>query len=133
TEPTSGRIVTACAGALTFELRIAGRAAHGSTRLEGVSAFDAFLPINAAIAELEVERNANPDRRFWAYSLPYPISIGRISAGDWASSVPDLLVAEGRLGVQLGEDPTDARAAFEAAIADAVSRDPWLNDHPPQV
>ncbi len=133
TEPTSGRIVTACAGALTFELRIAGRAAHGSTRLEGVSAFDAFLPINAAIAELELERNANPDRLFWAYSLPYPISIGRITAGDWASSVPDLLVAEGRLGVQLGEDPADARAAFEAAIADASARDPWLNDHPPQV
>ncbi|HEY1100057.1 MAG TPA: M20/M25/M40 family metallo-hydrolase, partial [Myxococcota bacterium] len=33
TEPTSGRLVVANAGALTFELRIAGRAAHGSTRL----------------------------------------------------------------------------------------------------
>src|SRR5690606_691998 len=39
TEPTSGRIVVANAGALTFELRVAGRAAHGSTRLEGYSAF----------------------------------------------------------------------------------------------
>ncbi len=60
TEPTSGRIVVANAGALTFELRIAGRAAHGSTRLEGHSAIDAFIPINAAIAELE--RSATPAR-----------------------------------------------------------------------
>ena len=38
TEPTSGRLVTANAGALTFRIEVAGRAAHGSTRQEGVSA-----------------------------------------------------------------------------------------------
>ena len=33
-------------------------------------------------------------------------------AGDWASTVPDLLVAEGRMGVALDEDPaTGARRA----------------------
>ena len=133
TEPTSGTLITANAGALTFELRTPGRAAHGSTRLEGVSAFDAFLPLNAAIAALEADRNRDPDPLFDDNPLPYPISIGRIRAGDWASSVPDLLVAEGRLGVQLGEEPTAARAEFEAAIAAACSRDPWLRDHPAEV
>ncbi len=132
-EPTSGRIVTANAGALTFELRIAGRAAHASTRLEGISAFDAFLPIHAALADLERERNSRPDPLFWAYSLPYPISVGRIRSGDWASSVPDSLVAEGRLGVQLGEEPADARSAFEHAVAAAARRDPWLADNPPAI
>ena len=132
-EPTSGRIVTANAGALTFELRVGGRAAHGSTRLEGISALDAFLPLHAAIAELERERNSAPDPLFWAFSLPYPISIGTIRAGDWASSVPDLLIAEGRLGVQLGEEPAAARAAFERTIAEAARRDPWLADNMPEV
>lgn len=130
TEPTSGRIVTACAGALTFELRITGRAAHGSTRLEGVSALDAFLPIHAAIQELEGVRNRNPHPIFSGYELPYPISTGRVRAGDWASSVPDLLVAEGRLGVKLGEDPIDARADFERMLAETCASDPWLRDHP---
>ena len=130
TEPTSGRIVTACAGALTFEIRVTGRAAHGSTRLEGVSALDAFLPINMAIRSLEGVRNQNPDPIFSGYDLPYPISIGKIQAGDWASSVPDLLVAEGRLGVQLGEDPAAARAEFERMLADSCAADPWLRDHP---
>nr|WP_222706645.1 M20/M25/M40 family metallo-hydrolase [Lacisediminihabitans profunda] len=130
TEPTSNRIVTACAGALTFALAIHGRAAHGSTRLQGMSAFDAFLPVNAALSALEAERNARPDPRFRTTTLPYPISIGRVRSGDWASSVPDLLVAEGRMGVQLGEHPAAARAALERAVGDACAADPWLRDYP---
>ncbi len=130
TEPTSGAIVTATAGALTFEIRVPGRAAHGSARLEGVSAFEAFLPIHTAIRELEAQRNAGGDSRFADSRLPYPISIGRIRAGDWASSVPDLLVAEGRLGVRLAEPVEAARVEFEAFVAHACARDPWLRDNP---
>jgi acetylornithine deacetylase len=133
TEPTSGRVVVANAGALTFELRVAGRAAHGSTRLEGYSALEAFLPIYAAIGELERQRNASPDPLFGELELPYPISIGTVRTGDWASSVPDLLVAGGRLGVRLDEPPADARASFEDAIARAGTRDPWLRDNPVEV
>jgi acetylornithine deacetylase/succinyl-diaminopimelate desuccinylase-like protein len=29
------------------------------------------------------------------YPLAYPLSIGRVRCGEWASTVPDLLVAEG--------------------------------------
>ncbi|MCY7401150.1 MAG: ArgE/DapE family deacylase [Nocardioides sp.] len=133
TEPTSNKVVIANAGALTFELRVSGRAAHGSVRLTGHSAFDAFLPIHAALIDLERQRNARPHQLFDGNPLPYPISIGTIRAGDWASSVPDLLVAEGRLGVQLEEPPAHARAALENAIDDVCRRDPWLRDHPVQV
>jgi len=133
TEPTSGNVVVANAGALTFELRVRGRAAHGSSRLSGHSALEAFLPLHAAILELERERNARPDPLFDDNALPYPISVGTVRAGDWASSVPDLLVAEGRLGVQLDEPPSAARASLQEAIADACKRDPWLRDHPVEV
>jgi acetylornithine deacetylase len=133
TEPTGGSVVVANAGALTFELRVPGRAAHGSARFAGHSAFDAFLPVYAAIADLERERNAHPDQLFRGNPLPYPISIGTVRTGDWASSVPDLLIAEGRLGVQVDEPPAAARGAFEQAIADACRRDPWLRDHPVEV
>lgn len=133
TEPTSARLVIACAGALTFELRIPGRAAHGSTRLEGHSAIEAYLPIHAALLELERERNSGGDALFSTTDLPYPISVGRVHAGDWASSVPDLLIAEGRLGVRLDEPPADARAALEAAVARAAAADPWLREHPVEI
>ena len=52
-EPTDRRVVTAAAGALTFRLEVPGRAVHGSSRAEGVSALEAFLPVHAALRELE--------------------------------------------------------------------------------
>ena len=133
TEPTSGRLVTANAGALTFRIEVAGRAAHGSTRHEGVSALDAFWPVHLALRDLEARRNADRHPLFGDNPLPYGISVGTVSAGDWASSVPDLLVAEGRMGVRLGEEPELARAAFEDAVAAAAAADPWLRDHTPRV
>ncbi len=130
TEPTSGKVVVANAGALTFELRVHGLATHGSSRLAGHSAFEAFLPIYAAIADLERVRNEHTDPLFSGNPLPCPISIGIIRAGDWASSVPDLLVAEGRMGVLLDEEPAAARMALLQAVATACDNDPWLSDHP---
>jgi acetylornithine deacetylase len=132
-EPTSGRVVVANAGALTFRLRVSGLATHGSTRQAGHSALDAFMGVHVALAGLERERNADADPLFDGNPLPYPISIGTVHGGDWASSVPDLLVAEGRLGVLLDEPPADARGALERAVAEASQRDPWLRDHPVEV
>jgi acetylornithine deacetylase len=129
-EPTGLDLVTANAGALTFRLRVPGRATHASRRTEGVSAIEKFLPVLAALQALEVARNADVDPLMARWPLAYPLSIGRINAGDWASSVPDLLVAEGRFGVALDEPVESARAALEVAVADACETDPWLRDHP---
>ena len=133
TEPTSGRVVTANAGALTFRLEVPGRAAHGSSRLEGVSAVEAFWPLHLALRALEARRNEDVHPLFAATPLPYGISVGTVRSGDWASSVPDLLVAEGRMGVRLGEDPAEARTALEEAVGEAAAADPWLRDHLPRV
>lgn len=133
TEPTGGRLLTANAGALTFRLEVGGLAAHGSTRLEGVSALDTFGVVHDALRRLEAERNRDADPLFAGSRLPYALSVGTVRAGDWASSVPDLLVAEGRYGVALGEDPQAARDAFERCVAEAAAGDPWLREHPPVV
>jgi acetylornithine deacetylase len=133
TEPTAGTLMTANAGALTFRISVPGRAAHGSARDQGVSAVDAYLPLHRALARLEAERNTDPDPLMADYRIPYALSVGTVRAGDWASSVPDLLIAEGRFGVRLGEDPADARAAFERCVAEACAADPWLRNHPATV
>ncbi|QER84861.1 ArgE/DapE family deacylase [Streptomyces tendae] len=132
-EPTAGTLITANAGALTFRIRVPGKAAHGSSREQGVSAVDAYLPLHGALAALEAERNRDPDPLLAEYPIPYGLSVGTLRAGDWASSVPDLLVAEGRLGVRLGEDPARARAALERCVAEACAADPWLRGHPATV
>lgn len=130
-EPTDGALFTANAGALGFRLEIEGRAAHGAVRNTGVSALEAFLPVHEALLALEDERNRDVDPRFVDHPRPYALSIGTVRTGDWSSTVPDLLVAEGRYGVRLGEPVAAARAAFESAVA-AVA-DPWLAEHPVRV
>jgi acetylornithine deacetylase len=132
TEPTGGRIVTATAGALTFRIEVSGRSAHGSMRREGVSALEAFWPIYQALVRLETDRNKDPDPLFGS-DLPYALSVGVVQAGDWASNVPDKLTAEGRLGVQLDEDPRQARLALEDLITEVSAQDPWLRENRPIV
>jgi acetylornithine deacetylase len=129
-EPTAGAVVTANAGALTFRLEVEGHAAHAAMRDRGVSAVEKFAHLHAGLREFEAERQRDADPRFAGTRFPYGLSIGRVQAGDWASSVPDRLVAEGRYGVRLGEPVPVARAAFEARLATICAGDPWLAEHP---
>ncbi|MEO7572311.1 MAG: ArgE/DapE family deacylase [Acidimicrobiales bacterium] len=132
-EPTALDLVPACAGALTFRLRIRGLATHASRRTEGVSAVEKLGPVLAALRALEAERNAEVDPLLRRWAIAYPIELGTVRSGDWASSVPDLLVAEGRIGVALDESPAEARSALEAAMSDASAADLWLRAHPVEV
>ena len=124
-EPTGFAVVCAQAGALTFTGTVHGRAAHAAMRLEGRSAIDRYVRIHAALAEHEAHLNADvahPAMRELA--LAYPLSVGRVRAGEWSSSVPDRLEFEGRVGVRVGEDPAAARAALEAAVHAADGAEP---------
>jgi acetylornithine deacetylase len=131
TEPTSGTLITAAAGALTYTLELHGLATHASTPYAGHSALDSYLPLHRALAELSEVRNRIVEPLMREYPVPYPIVVGRVRVGDWSSSVPDLLVAEGRLGLRIEEDPADARRELAECIADVAARDPFLRDHPP--
>jgi len=128
-EPTAGQIVSANAGALTFRLEVRGLATHGSLAGLGVSAVDLLESVRASLRRLDEKRNVAPPAPFKV--RPWPISTGIVSAGDWASTVPEYLVAEGRFGVKPGESFEDAKAEFEQAVRDAD--DPWLREHPVEV
>jgi acetylornithine deacetylase len=132
-EPTSGELVVANGGSLTFRLEVPGLATHGSARLRGVSAIDKLVPLLAALAELEAVRNAEDDPLMRHLELPYPISVGKAHAGDWASTVPDLAVLEGRYGVRLGEDIAAAQQQFADTVGSVCAADPWLADHPVRI
>jgi acetylornithine deacetylase len=133
TEPTSGTLTTANAGALTFTIEVPGLATHASTSYAGRSAIDSYLAIHRGLHELQEERNRAVEPLLREYPLAYPISVGRLRAGDWASSVPDLLVAEGRMGIGIAEEPGVAGARLEERVATIAARDPFLVDHPPRV
>ena len=116
-EPTTLILAPAHAGALTFRFRVPGISAHGCVREEGVSAIETFRPVHDALLALEADRNARLRQPlFDRYRLPFAFSIGRINAGDWPSSVPDLLTCEGRYGIAPGEDASAAQREFERPL-----------------
>ena len=132
-EPTRLRVIAAQAGALSFRLRIRGRSAHASVRYDGVSAIEKFELVEVRLRQLERSLNQQAHPLFSDYPIAYALSIGRLRAGSWSSTVPDELEAEGRVGVPVGMASGEVRRQFAAAIADAAQRDPWLCEYPPQV
>jgi acetylornithine deacetylase len=130
TEPSGMEIVVAHAGAITFRLTVPGRAAHASQRREGVSALDNLFVLAKALEADETRRNAaETDPLMTALGLPYPTIIGIVSGGEWASTVLDRVVADGRYGVRLGQSALGAEAELRAAVAAACAADPFLRDH----
>ena len=65
--------------------------------------------------------------------LPYATIVGKLAGGDWASTVLDRVVVEGRYGVRLGQTPEEAGAELRACIESACAADPFLRDHPATV
>ncbi|MDE0473351.1 MAG: ArgE/DapE family deacylase [Gammaproteobacteria bacterium] len=133
-EPTCLSLAPAQGGALNFRIHVRGRSAHGALRTEGVSAIDGFIPIYRALQALEARRNSGvADPLFAHYEVPFPLCVGTVRAGEWASNVPESLCFEGRYGVAVGEEPAEAQAMFEDAVAGAARADPWLQRYPPEV
>jgi acetylornithine deacetylase len=131
TEPTELEVVIAHAGAITFQLTVPGRAAHASKRREGVSALDNLYTLIRALEADESARNAaETDPLMTRLGLPYPTIIGKVEGGEWASTVLDRVVAEGRYGVRLGQTWRDAEADLRACIEAACAADQFLRDHP---
>jgi acetylornithine deacetylase len=134
TEPTELDIVVAHGGSLMFRLVVPGLSAHAAARNEGVSAIEKFSFLHAGLLDFEARRNAANKHPLYAHlENKIPLSIGTIRAGTWASTVPDLLVAEGRAGLAPGEDLETFKGEFAAEVQAIAERDPWLREHPPRV
>jgi acetylornithine deacetylase len=132
-EPTRLALCPVGAGAASFRLHVSGLAAHGAMRFEGVNAIEKFFLIYRALMELEHERNFAFRNPLFPSGMSAPICVGKINAGDWPSTVPETLVAEGRFGVLPGENIAAAREIFERKISEAAADDSWLENHRPRV
>ncbi|OYR56757.1 ArgE/DapE family deacylase [Halorubrum halodurans] len=133
-EPTELKPVTAVEGSVMLRLGLEGTSAHAATRWNGESVLPHFERIRTALRELESTRADRVDHpRYGAYDNPWPISIGTVEAGTWASSVAASLTAEIRVGVAPGETVDEVESAVRSAIDAAAAGSDWLADHPPSV
>ncbi len=134
TEPTRLALVPAQGGSLVFRLEVPGRSAHAAVRDEGVSALEKFIPIFEELGKLEDERNATLRHPLYeGVRNKVPINVGVVRAGNWASTVPESLVAEGRVGLIPGEEIETFRETVADRIAAVAGRDPWLRENPPKL
>jgi acetylornithine deacetylase len=131
TEPTRLALVPAQGGSLVFRLEVPGRSAHAAVRDEGVSALEKFMPIFEELGKLEDERNATLYHSLYeGVRNKVPINVGVVRAGNWASTVPESLVAQGRVGLIPGEEIETFRETVADRIAAVARRDPWLRENP---
>jgi acetylornithine deacetylase len=133
-EPTDRELVIAQGGSLVFRIAVPGKAAHGANRNAGESAIEHFYPIFHALLDWERERNETLSHPLYDHMAnKFPISVGVVRAGNWASTVPESLVAEGRLGFLPGETIEGMMRQAEELIAGVASQSAWLSEYPPVV
>lgn len=133
-EPTNMKLFPKQQGSMWFRISVKGRSAHGGTRYEGVNAIEKAMYVMTKLQELEKLRNLNiEDPLYSQIPIPIPINIGKIYSGEWPSSVPDIAVIEGRMGVAPDEEMKSAEKELEDCLKEAAQNDPWLKKNPPQV
>lgn len=133
-EPTSLKLSPIQSGALTFRLTIHGKATHASMRWDGVSAIEKYTGLHNAIIKLEELRHHSFDTKYYeSKERVAPINIGTIKAGQWHSTVPESIIAEGRLGVFPNESNEEARKNFEDHVFEFSESDSWLAENPPEI
>jgi len=133
-EPTSLKLSPIQSGALTFRLKVPGKATHASMRWDGISAIEKYSLIHQSIINFEKERHDSFDVEYYqSKDRVAPINIGTIAGGQWHSTVPESIIAEGRLGVFPGESNAKAKQSFEGHINKFAESDNWLKDHPPVI
>lgn len=133
-EPTNMKLFPKQQGSMWFRITVKGKGAHGGTRYEGVNAIEKAMLVIERLRRLETARNERIDDPFFeSIPIPIPINIGKIHAGDWPSSVPDLAVIEGRMGIAPHETQEEAKHEMEEAISDICNDDPWLTENNPHL
>jgi acetylornithine deacetylase len=133
-EPTGLKILPLQSGALSFRIRIKGKSVHACMKNRGINPIDKFYLVLQAINKLEKQRHLKYSNPLFQDPMNVaPISVGTLSCGDWPSSVPDELTAEGRFGIFPEESIDDAKIVFTNTIKVAAMKDDWLKDQLPEV
>jgi acetylornithine deacetylase len=134
TEPHPDHLTVSQVGVLWFHVDLAGVPAHAARASHlGFNAIEAAIEVLAALRRHEQRLNENPPPPYDAFEHPINLNPGVISGGDWPSTVAATCTLSCRIGLYPGQDPEEASAGVEAAVAEAVAASPRLAENPPRV
>jgi acetylornithine deacetylase len=137
-EPTDLDILLGGISLIWVSIEIDGLAGHAEAALKSVNPILGAYPVLTALQSLEEEMNAdhragtNADPAFAAISHPYNVNVGKLHAGDWASSVPAVARLDVRVGHPAAWSSDEAFARVQDAVRGALAGDEWFVEHPPK-
>lgn len=128
-------VVVAMAGISYFRVRATGKTAHAGLAHLGVNAIGKLYKIYDDLVAWDAQR---------AETLRYPLFEevvgrschlvpGRLTAGDWPSTVAGQAVLECRMSFIPGETRQEIYRQVRERVAAVAAQDDWMREHPPQV
>ena len=131
-EPSAEKIWVTHPGIRYFRVTVFGKTAHAAQSHTGVNAIVKMVPIIKALEALDLDR---------ANRLSFPLvqkqtgrscnlSLGRMQAGDWVSTVAGWATLECRVGFVPGETRQMIEAEINRTLQEAVKSDPWFKERP---
>jgi acetylornithine deacetylase len=128
-EPSEMTVIPAVRGAVWFDLKVFGRAAHSGNVAGRISALDKAVIAMQALRDYHDRLLA--DSRglplFDEYADPMPLTFGMLTAGNWPASVPSVAELKGVLGFL----PNHHRHGVQEEMRQTLGShsDAWLRDH----
>lgn len=127
-EPFDQSLLIAQLGVMWLSVDLVGKPAHVLDTSAGTNAIEAVYALFDALRGVEAAWN-EPGFRHACYrdhKHPVNFNLGRISGGEWPSSVPCAASIDVRVGFYPGMTISAVKQALEAAIAAAVAERPPL-------
>ena len=134
-EPFAEELIIAQIGVIWFQVHLRGIPVHVLEAGSGSNAIEAAIPLIAALREMETRWNA-PERKHCQYGHihnPLNLNVGKISGGDWVSSVPAWCIFDVRIAVYPGQDFDEAKRDIENTLQEAASKNAFLRNNQPEI
>ena len=124
-EPVDG-ILTSQMGVMWLALEVLGVPVHAAVAHTGAGAIEFTQYLVSKLMELERRWNELPARHphYRGHDHPVNFNLGKISGGEWASSVSTQCRADIRLGFYPGIKPSEVRREIEALLKAAHDAHP---------
>lgn len=124
-EPFAG-IMTAQMGVMWIGIEVLGLPVHAAVAQTGVGAIEFAQYLCAKLEEIETQWNQPAQRHahYAQHEHPINFNVGKLSGGEWPSSVATQCRADVRIGFYPGLKPAQVRALIEAALQAAYEAHP---------
>lgn len=125
-EPTQEGVMCAQMGVLWMALEVFGVPVHASQAHTGVAAIDFAQYMVNELRELERQWNEPSARHHMYCNHDHPVNfnLGKLTGGEWTSSVPTHCRADIRIGYYPGKTATEVKQEVEALLKAAHAKHP---------